>query len=145
MLPCGIGPNNYNFGRYGLAYTNVQSLVGNVQTNFTGYVNSGTNNVNDLNRYVLALSPGATDPPDPDDYEPTLDPSASFTNTLTRGLAYSGSIAQGNHTFSLSGSTYSATNSSMPTAGSQYVTAVHERRDVQRAISSATRSSRTIR
>jgi hypothetical protein len=123
VLPCGIGPNNYTFGRYGLAYTNVQSLIGNVQTSFTGYVNAGTNNVNDLNRYVLELSPGATNPLDPDAYVPTLDPSASLSDTLTRGLAYSGSIAQRNHTFSLSGSTYSAINSSTPTAGSQYVTA----------------------
>jgi hypothetical protein len=123
VLPCGIGPDNYSYGRYGLAYANVQSLVGDVQTSFTAYENAGTQNTNDLSRYVLALDPGATNPADPAAYDPTLDPSASFTNTLTRGVAYSSSLAQGNHTFSFSGSTYSAIDSSTPTAGSQYVTA----------------------
>ncbi len=123
VLPCGIGPGNDSFGRYGLAYATVQSLIGNVQTSFSAYTNSGTQNTNDLNRYVLALVPGAPDPTDPGDYEPTLDPSASFTNTVTRGLAYSTSLAQGNHTFAVSGSTYSAIDSSVPTAGSPYVTA----------------------
>jgi hypothetical protein len=41
ILPCGIGPNNLNFGRYALAYGTVQSLIGNVQTNFSAYANSG--------------------------------------------------------------------------------------------------------
>ncbi len=122
-LPCGIGPNNYSFGRYGMAYATVQSLVGNVETNFSAYINSGRQNVNDLNRYVLGLAPGATDPTDPSDYVPTLDPSASATNTLTKGFAYSASLAQGNHTFNFVGSLYSATNASLPTAGSPYVTA----------------------
>jgi hypothetical protein len=117
VLPCGIGPNNYTYGRYGLASATVQSLVGNVQTSFSTYVNSGTQNTDDLNRYILA------DTAEPGNYAPTLDPSASYTNTLTRGIAYSTSLAQGNHTFSFSGSTYSAIDSSTPVTGSPYVTA----------------------
>ena len=57
ILPCGSGPNNYNFGHYELGYVTVASLIGNVQTNFSGYINTGTQNVNDLNRYVLQLNP----------------------------------------------------------------------------------------
>jgi hypothetical protein len=94
-----------------------------VQTNVSAYANSGTSYTNDLDRYILALAPGAPDPTDPADYAPTLDPSASNSQTLTRGVAYSSSLAQGNHTFSFSGSTYSAVDTSTPTAGSQYVTA----------------------
>jgi hypothetical protein len=122
-VPCGIGPDNYSFGRYGLAYVNAQSLIGDIQTSFSAYVNSGSQDTNDLGRYVLALDPGAPDPTNPGSYQPTLDPSASFDETLTRGIAYSSSLAQGNHTFSLSGSTYSAIDASVPTAGSPYVTA----------------------
>jgi hypothetical protein len=120
ILPCGIGPNNYNFGRYGLAYATVQSLIGNVQTNFSAYANSGTQVGNDLDRFVLGLT--GSDPSDPGSYEPMLDPSASITNTLTRGFAYSSSLAQHNHTFTFVGSTYAATNSSIQTVGSPFVT-----------------------
>ncbi len=124
VLPCGIGPNNLNFGRYGLAYGTLQSLVGDVQTTVSAYVNSGTQNTNDLNRYIVAYDPSAGgDPMDPSSYVPTLDPSASFTNTVTRGVSYGASLAQGNHTFNLTGNTYAAIDESIPTAGSQYVTA----------------------
>jgi hypothetical protein len=123
LLPCGIGPGNSSFGRYSLAYATVQSLVGNVVTTFSGYANSGTQNTSDLNRYLLELVPGAPDPADPSAYVPTLDPSASLTDTLTRGIAYSGSLAQRNHTFTFTGNTYSATNTSTPIAGSPFVTA----------------------
>ncbi len=123
VLPCGSGPNNYTSGRYGLAYATLQSLVGNVQTNFSAYANSGTQNTNDLSRYVLALSGDAADPTDPNSYVPTLDPSQTLSDTVTRGIAYSASLAQGNHTFNFTGNTYAAIDANLPTAGSQYVTA----------------------
>ncbi len=124
ILPCGIGPDNRNYGRYGLAFASVQTLIGNVQTNFSAYANSGHQTSDDLNRYVLAFDPlSGSDPTDPSAYAPTLDPSFAFTSTLARGIAYSTSIAQGNHTLTLSGNTYSATNASTPVVGSQYVTA----------------------
>jgi hypothetical protein len=123
VLPCGIGPNNLNFGRYGLASGTLQSLVGNVQTTFSAYVNSGTQDTNDLDRYVVALNPAAgVDPLDPASYVPTLDPSASLSDTVTRGVAYGASLAQGNHTFNFTGNTYSAIDTSTPIVGSQYVT-----------------------
>ncbi len=43
-----------------------------------------------------------------DDYGECLDPSLATTNTLTRGVAYSASIAQGRHTIALSGNTYAS-------------------------------------
>jgi hypothetical protein len=123
ILPCGIGPNNTSYGRYALGYLTVQSLIGNIETTASGYVNAGSSYTNDLDRYVLALAPGAIDPTDPANYEPTLDPSESFSAQLTRGIAYSASLAEGNHTFILTGNTYAAINSSTPLAGSPYVTA----------------------
>ncbi|MDQ2909143.1 MAG: carboxypeptidase regulatory-like domain-containing protein, partial [Candidatus Eremiobacteraeota bacterium] len=53
LLPCGIGPNNQNFGRFGFAYTTVQSLVGTVATNFSAYESSSRQTTDDGNRYVL--------------------------------------------------------------------------------------------
>jgi hypothetical protein len=120
VLPCGIGPGNRTFERYGMAYATVQSLIGNVQTNFSAYANSSATVTDDLNRYVL--TPNPLDPSDPAAYEPTLDPSLSNGNTVTRGVAYSASLAQGNHTFTLVGNTYAAMNESVPVIGSQYVT-----------------------
>ncbi|MGP6157830.1 MAG: hypothetical protein ACLPYS_10050, partial [Vulcanimicrobiaceae bacterium] len=120
LLPCGIGPGNRTFGRYGMAYATVQSLIGNVETNFSAYTNSSTTVSDDLNRYVLA--PNVLDPTNPAAYVPTLDPSLSNSNTVTRGVAYSASIAQGNHTFSFVGNTYAAIDESLPVTGSQYVT-----------------------
>lgn len=123
LLPCGIGPGNLTLGRYGLAYGTVQSLIGDIQTTFTAYANSSTQNTDDLDRYIVALNPAAAaDPMNPASYVPTLSPSESITTTLTRGVAYSASLAQGNHTFNLTGNTYAAVNASTPVIGSQYVT-----------------------
>lgn len=113
IFPCGIGPDNRTYGRYGMAYTTIASLVGDVQTTVTGYVNSSTQTTDDVNRYII----------DPNNnYEPTLDPSLATNVSTTRGIAYSAAIAQGNHTFSLGGSTYSALSSSTPLAGSVFET-----------------------
>jgi hypothetical protein len=123
ILPCGSGPNNYQSGRYGLAYATLASLVGNVQTNFSAYANSGTNVTNDLDRYVLELSNPSADPTDPSSYAPTLDPTASINDSLTRGVAYSASIAQEKHTLSIVGNTYAAINTNAPTVATPFVTA----------------------
>jgi hypothetical protein len=105
-LPCGSGPGNYSFGRYGFAYGTVQSLIGTVATTFSGYANSSIQNADYLDRYI--------------DNIPA--PSSSTTNTVTRGVAYSASIAQGQHTFTLSGNTFASIMNSIPTAGSTFVT-----------------------
>jgi hypothetical protein len=113
LLPCGIGPGNGTYGRYGFAYATVASLIGDIQTTFSAYANSSTQTTDDVNRYVL----------DPfNNYEPTLDPSLATNLGVTRGFSYSGAIAQGNHTFSLSGTTYASINTSTPIAGSQFET-----------------------
>ena len=128
-LPCGIGPNNRTFGRYAMAYSSIQSLVGNVQTTFAAYANSSTQAVDDLSRFIL--EPDGTCPQNElaggapiiaTDFTPSDCPSLIFTNTVTRGVAYSASIAQGNHTFSLTGNTYAALNISDPVLGSQFAT-----------------------
>ncbi|HEY0799111.1 MAG TPA: TonB-dependent receptor, partial [Candidatus Baltobacteraceae bacterium] len=127
VLPCGIGPDNRTYGRYGLAYATVASLVGNVQTNFSAYANSSTQTTNDANRYILEPGNGcqAGGPGQPTliDCDPTLDPSLAQNDTTTRGVAYGASIAQGNHTFSLSGTTYASISQSVPVAGSAFETA----------------------
>ncbi len=51
-LPCGIGPDNGNAGRFQFMYGTVQSLIGQTAVTLTGYVNDNRNLTNDLNRYV---------------------------------------------------------------------------------------------
>jgi hypothetical protein len=110
-VPCGIGPDNRTYGRYGFAYATVQSLIGSIQTTFTGFTNSSATTNDDANRYLLNPF---------DDYLPELNPSLSNNALTSRGISYSASIAQGNHTFSLSGSTFASISTSTPLAGSQY-------------------------
>ncbi len=124
LLPCGIGPGNQNFGRFGFAYTTVQSLIGTVATNFSAYTSSSRQTTDDANRYVLEppcdLEPIGATTCDPTGYEEDLFPSLSTNDTLTRGFAYSSSISQGRHTLTLSGNTYASLNSSQPLAGSRF-------------------------
>ncbi len=120
-LPCGIGPDNRTYGRYGMAYATIQSLVGNVQTTLSGYTNSSTTTTDNLNQYILAANPSSSEGAPSDGSEgPVLVPALTNETASTRGLAYSASIAQGNHTFSLVGNTYAAQNSSNPIVGSPF-------------------------
>ncbi len=136
VLPCGIGPDNENFSRFGFAYGTIQSLVGTVATQVTGYTSSSISNVDDAARYaVLPIAAPGTDPCEedqgtvtyaplpPQDYVQLPCPSLSTGATITRGIAYSASISQGRHTLTLSGNTYSSLDSSLPIAGSIYETA----------------------
>jgi len=131
LLPCGIGPGNQNFGRYGFAYATVQSLVGTVATNFSAYESSSRQTTDDGNRYVLQ-APGdlpSFGPPGlltdacaatATDYGECLDPSLATNATLTRGVAYNASIAQGRHTIALGGNIYTSLDDSLPIAGSRF-------------------------
>lgn len=129
LLPCGIGPNNQNFGRFAFGYGTVQSLIGTVATTLTAYESAGHQVSDNANRYVLlptkadgttscaagAVAFGATPT-----YAQELCPSVGNTGSLTRGLAASASIAQGRHTLTLSGNTSSSQNTSHPTLGSHF-------------------------
>jgi len=132
LLPCGIGPDNQSYGRFGFAYATVQSLVGTVATTLTGYESAGTQITDDVNRYVLLPDPatsatgtcgaGSTGSANALAYTEQLCPSVGDSENLHRGFAYTASIAQGKHTFALSGNTSSSTNTSHPTAGSRFET-----------------------
>jgi hypothetical protein len=121
LYPCGYGPGNSSFNRYAFAYGTVQSLVGTVATSFTAYSSANVQNHDLTDRYLL--EPANPLDPSAGDYVPTLDPALSTTLTNTRGVAYSASISQGRHTFTLSGNTYASLTSSIPKIGSIYETA----------------------
>ena len=136
VLPCGIGPDNQNFSRYGFAYATVQSLVGTVATQVTAYTSSSAMHTDDANRYAVLPDgfvpgvPGGFElpgvggtAPSPTGYFAQLDPSLATDVTTTGGFAYSASISQGRHTLSLSGNTYRSIDTSTPIAGSQFQTA----------------------
>ncbi len=115
LSPCGIGPGNGSTGRFGFAYATVQSLIGTVATQVTGFTNGNVRAADDFDRYIDGVAA----------------PSASETQSFARGLAVSSSIALGRHTLTLSGNTYDATNLSTPIAGTQF----------QRAFTNATAST----
>ncbi len=106
LLPCGSGPGNYSFGRFGFGYGTIQSLIGSFATTFSGYANSNVQNSDYLLRYIDGVPA----------------PSSSTNNTTTRGIAYSSSIAEGHHTLSVSGNTFSSITNSIPQAGAQFQT-----------------------
>ncbi|MGH7728702.1 MAG: hypothetical protein ACREM2_07930, partial [Vulcanimicrobiaceae bacterium] len=117
ILPCGIGPDNFNFGRFGFADVNLQSLVGVVATSFAAYETANTQVTNEGNRYTLAPS----DPTDPfAAYEETLSPFLGSNTSLTKGIAYSAQIAAGKSTISLSGNTFDSRMSSTPLVGAEF-------------------------
>lgn len=130
LLPCGIGPGNQNYGRFGFAYATVQSLVGTVATTLNVFESAGTENTDDVNRYALlpdygggggsTCGPGAPAFGAPLGYTAQLCPALANGSNLNRGFAYSASIAQGKHTYALSGNTTASTNTSHPTAGSRF-------------------------
>lgn len=103
-LPCGIGPDNGNSGKFQFMYGTVQSLVGQTAISLTGYVNDNRSLVNDLDRYIAPTGGGA----------PQLSPFASQSGTLARGLAASATLTRDKHTFTLSGSTYAGITTSTP-------------------------------
>ncbi len=129
LLPCGIGPGNANFGRFAFGYGTVQSLIGTVATTLTAYESAGHQISDNANRYVLlptnvdgttSCGAGAVAFGSTPTYAQELCPSVGDTNSLTRGLATSASIAQGRHTLTLSGNTSSSQNTSQPTLGSRF-------------------------
>ena len=101
IVPCGLGPGNTTAGKFEFVYGTVQSLVGQVALQATGYVSSQYNLSNEVNRFIdecigMAVSC------------PTAEPYAIDTNSLTRGIATQGTISKDNHTITLNATTFSA-------------------------------------
>jgi len=106
LVPCGIGPGNTSAGKFQFIYGTVQSLVGEVTTSVSAYLNSNVNNQNDALRYINGVS----------------SPLVSTTQTLARGVAFLSTVNMGRSTWTLNGSTYDSLTSFNPVInGSPFV------------------------
>ena len=101
VVPCGIGPNNSETGKTQFVYGTIQSLIGQVAVQATGYVSSQYNLQNEVNRTIDECV-GAAVPC------PVAAPFATDTHSLTRGLAAQGTISKDNHTITFNLSTFAA-------------------------------------
>ncbi|HXP94848.1 MAG TPA: TonB-dependent receptor [Candidatus Binatia bacterium] len=100
-LPCGFGPNNNNYGSFRFGYVTVQSTIGEVTSTVSAYATGSSNNANFSNQYIAG----------------TPFPLLTVTGSDSRGIAYSFAISPGRSTITLSGSTYAASQSSIPIIG----------------------------
>jgi hypothetical protein len=110
-LPCGIGPDNTTTGRFGFVYGTVQSLIGQVAVQATGYVQSQYNLSAENNRFIDECV-GAPVPC------PVAAPFATDTNGVTRGVAAQGTISKDNHTITLNATTFSSQTTFSPLVAS---------------------------
>ncbi len=101
ILPCGIGPDNGSTSKYQFVYGTVQSLLGQVAVQGTGYISSQQGFSNELNR-TIDTCVGALVPC------PSAEPFATETNSLTRGIATQATISKDNHTITLNATTFAA-------------------------------------
>lgn len=101
ILPCGIGPNNTSTSKYQFVYGTVQSLVGQVAVQATGYVSSQNGLSNEINRFIDECV-GALVPC------PVAEPFATDTDSLTRGIASQATISKDNHTITLNATTFAS-------------------------------------
>ena len=99
ILPCGSGPGNTSDNKYTFMYGTVQSLIGNVTTSLSTYVNSTDSNQNDALRYVDGVPA----------------PLITTTKTLSRGIAFLSTVDVGRSTFTFNGSTYASLTDFHPT------------------------------
>jgi len=106
-LPCGIGPNNGSTSKYQFVYGTVQSLVGQVAVQATGYISSQNGLSNQVNRFIDECV-GALVPC------PVSEPFATDTASLTRGIASQATISKDNHTITLNATTFAAHTSFTP-------------------------------
>ncbi|HEV8022299.1 MAG TPA: TonB-dependent receptor, partial [Candidatus Lustribacter sp.] len=107
VVPCGIGPNNTSTSKYQFVYGTVQSLVGQVAVQVTGYVSTQNGLSNQINRYIdqcVALPIAC----------PEYEPFATDTDSLTRGIASQATITKDNHTITFNGTTFSAQTNFTP-------------------------------
>ena len=101
ILPCGIGPGNGSTSKYQFVYGTVQSLVGQVAVQATGYVSSQNGLSNQINRFIDECV-GALVPC------PMAEPYATDTASLTRGVASQATISKDNHTITLNATTFAS-------------------------------------
>jgi hypothetical protein len=99
ILPCGIGPNNTTTGKYQFVYGTVQSLVGQVAVQATGYTSTQYGLTNQIDRTIDECV-GAAIPC------PMAEPFATNTYSLTRGIASQATISKDNHTITLNATTF---------------------------------------
>jgi hypothetical protein len=106
-VPCGIGPNNTSTGKFQFVYGTVQSLVGQVAVQATGYVSSSYNLTNQINRFINACTglPVAC---------PVAAPFATDTHSITRGISTQATISEDNHTITLNATTFNANTNFTP-------------------------------
>jgi hypothetical protein len=98
LVPCGIGPGNTSAGKFQFMYGTVQSLVGEVTTSLSAYVNSNVDDQNDALRLINGVS----------------SPLVSTTQSLARGVAFLSTVNMGRSTWTLNGSTYDSLTSFNP-------------------------------
>jgi hypothetical protein len=101
ILPCGVGPDNGSTSKYQFVYGTVQSLIGQVAVQATGYISSQAGLTNDLNRTIDECVGALV-------ACPVAEPFATGTDSLTRGIATQGTISKDNHTITLNATTFSA-------------------------------------
>ncbi len=106
-LPCGIGPGNGSTSKYQFAYGTVQSLVGQVAVQATGYVSSQDGFNDQLNRTIDECV-GELIPC------PMAEPFATASTSLTRGVAGQATISKDNHTITLNATTFGSTTDFSP-------------------------------
>jgi hypothetical protein len=107
ILPCGIGPNNTTTGKYQFVYGTVQSLVGQVAVQATGYTSTQFGLSNELDRTIDDCV-GAAIPC------PVAEPYATDTYSLTRGIASQATISKDNHTITLNATTFGSQTNFAP-------------------------------
>jgi hypothetical protein len=100
-LPCGLGPGNNSTGKFQFVYGTIQSLIGQVAVQATGYLNSQYNLSNEINRFIDECVGQAVSCP-------MAEPYATDTNSITRGIAAQGTISKDNHTITLNATTFAA-------------------------------------
>lgn len=100
-LPCGIGPGNGSTGKYQFVYGTVQSLIGQVAVQATGYVSTQQGLQNQINRFI-DMCVGAATPC------PVAEPFSTGTTSLTRGIATQATISKDNHTITLNATTFAS-------------------------------------
>jgi hypothetical protein len=107
ILPCGLGPNNTTTGKYQFVYGTVQSLVGQVAVQATGYTSTQYGLSNQLDRTIDECV-GAAVPC------PVAEPFATDTYSLTRGIASQATISKDNHTITLNATTFGSQTNFAP-------------------------------